>query len=1258
MTVDGGELYVADGSNAEYRLDKFDASSGAFVSQFPQAPGLSWLHQGVAVGHGTGETQVYVAGDETGSGTSEGAVAVFGAAGSLLGVWKGADTPSGSFACFECQGPADVAVDDSSTLGDWAAGDVYVADPEHMVVNVFTPEAEGKEKLAAEPLTGPSPGEPFNEPDGVAVNRLNGDLLVTDTSLGERGRTGKVVDIFKPAALSGQYEFVGRLTGPPDGTFSAIADVATDGSNGNIFVADQNTAVYEFSAEGSYLGRIAGEQTPAGTFSSVNSVAVDPGTHHVFVGDGRAVDVFGPDLVIPDVTTESASNVRPESATLNGTVNPDNAGEATCRFDWGTTHEFGQVAQCSEPVDEGGSPVPVQVVLSGLRPDTTYYYRLQATNANGTNLGEAAQDRQFTTPGPGIDEESSSSVTSSSATLDASINPHNAPTSYYFQYGPSTGYGTDVPAAPGLTIGSSEGDVQVSRHVQDLLASTTYHYRVVAVSELAPGVFEAFNGPDETLTTQPVGGSSVLPDGRAWEMVTPADKLGAQLLGIGGNEAAAIQASAAGNAITYVADAPTEIEPPGYTNLLQAFAARGPAGWTSRDISIPHDKSTGIAIGFGQEYRFFSEDLSLGAVEPFGSFMPSLSAEASEPTAYLSKQYLGGDVTDQCSGSCYRPLVTGAAGFANVPAGTVFGEEAEGKCQSSDSSNLICGPRFVGATPDLSHVVLTSKVALTSTTKAGRQMYEWSGGNLTLISVLPDGKPATAPTLGFGELDTRQAISDDGSRITWSANDGHLYLRDMARGETVQLDAVQGGSGGGANSAGPQFQIASSDGSKVFFTDTQALTAGSDGSGGGEDLYECVIVVVKDSLKCDLSDLTPVGSTGTAKVLGGVLGVSKDGSWLYFVANGVLASGGAVHGDCGEGLSPTSSATSCNLYMRHDGTTKFVAVLSGGDAPDWSSVLIHSPVRVSSDGRWLAFMSQRELTGYDTHDAVSGIPDEEVYLYDGVSGSLVCASCDPSGARPVGQAYPDEGDSLWAGDRVWNSSTTWLASNIPGWTPNMISQSRYQSRYLSDSGRLFFNSDDGLVPRDVNGNWDVYQYEPPGIGDCATSSATFSERSDGCVALISSGESGEESGFLDASQTGGDVFFLTSGKLSGQDVDTAIDIYDAHECTADSPCLPAQPVQPPVCDTGDSCKTAPSPQPVVFGPPPSATFAGSGNVAASVLKSVTPKGLTRAQKLARALRACKEKRRGRPRTACMRRARVRYTVKRSSRAKAIRKGGR
>jgi hypothetical protein len=493
-------------------------------------------------------------------------------------------------------------------------------------------------------------------------------------------------------------------------------------------------------------------------------------------------------------------------------------------------------------------------------------------------------------------------------------------------------------------------------------------------------------------------------------------------------------------------------------------------------------------------------------------------------------------------------------------------------------------------------------------------MYEWSGGQLALVSVLPASEGGAAVGGAFGgsvggSSDARHAISNDGSRIVWMTNSSqpHLYLRDSARGETVRLDAGLTGT--------PEFQTATTDASEVFFTENG-------------DLYEY------DVVHGELLRLTE----GAEVRFVSVLGVSEDGSYVYFVANKVLAPG-AVPGRCAEAPSPEAS---CDLYVRHDGTIRLVTVLSGADNPDWSRSLPHLTARVSPDGRWLAFMSQRSLTGYDNRDAISGKPDEEVFLYDTEHDRVVCASCDPTGARPAGVESGNLGLlSLVGGDRVWENDQ-WLAANIPGWTPYSLGNALYQSRYLSDSGRLFFNSNEALVPQDVNGTWDVYEYEPPGIGGCAVSSVTFGEHSGGCVGPLSSGSSPEESAFLDASQTGSDVFFLTAGKLSSQDNDASLDIYDAHECSDASPCLPVPAVLPPPCSTGDACKAAPSPQPSIFGAPASATFSGAGNVPPSgSTPAVKRRSLSRAQKLARVLRACRKKPRKR-RPACVKHARGAY----------------
>jgi len=605
---------------------------------------------------------------------------------------------------------------------------------------------------------------------------------------------------------------------------------------------------------------------------------------------------------------------------------------------------------------------------------------------------------------------------------------------------------------------------------------------------------------------------------------------------------------------------------------------------------------------------------------------------------------------------------------------------------------------FVGGTPDLSHIVLRSDVALTETTPVASRggLYEWSGGKLALVSILPpDEEGIEVPaggsvTLGLAHsslsVDARGAISSEGTRIFWSDGEGsgsHLYMRDMAADKTVEIDApeqkcLEAGECG-EGEVDPEFQLATSDGKRVYFTDTQKLTADGgeytkprgEGPNGG-DLYVCEIV--ED--KCKLEDLAPGGI-----VLGSTLGAGDDGAWLYFVADGVLENGGAsvpgaVHGKCPDEFPSLGFANDvCNLYMIHDGITKLVAVLSGADVPDWSRSLVGMTARVSPNGEWLAFMSQRSLTGYDNHDAISGRPDEEVYLYDGATGQLVCASCDPTGARPHGVEYAGGANMRLVGGsgEIWEESD-WLAANVPSWSPYTQSTSLYQSRYLSNNGRLFFDSSDALVSQDVNGTQDVYEYEPEGEGPqeakCGPAVASGSEafklggefkvegrtghEGPGCVGLISSGSSAQESAFLDASESGSDVFFLTTAKLAPQDFDDAFDVYDAQECPSSAPC-PSPPAQESIaCSSEASCKASIPPQPGVFGLSGSATLGGpSGNFA----PASKPKALTRAQKLAKALKVCKRDKSKRKRAACEKQARRKYGATKAKRADRNRRSG-
>jgi hypothetical protein len=1236
MTVDAGSLYVADGGDGNDdggpgggRLDKFNAASGALELQFGQVPSLSFIRQGVAVGHATGE--VYVGADEFVEGVPMGAIAVFNPAGGLQKIWNGADTPDGGFGCFECQGgPSEVAIDNNtSSLNDWAAGDVYVTAAEHEVVDVFKPKAGGGEEYVTQ-LAERELGVPFSEVTGVAVDQSTGDVVVLEA----RG-----VDVFEPTVLD-QYALASRQDETQAGhPLGPLDGVAVDGGDGDIYVSEQGSAGYkvvdQFSSAGVYLGSLKG--TPSGPFGSQPAaLAVDPNTHDLYVGESfqyepQAIDIFGPTLTIPDVTTAAASGLKVGDATLNGTVDPEAIQLVDCRFDYGTSTEYGQSAPCvptagSIPADSAEHPVTAQ--LAGLAPDTTYHFRLQASNGNGTN--SESEDLQFTTPGPGIHRTSVVEVTSNSATLEASIDPNNATTTYYFQYGTSTGYGSEAPAAPGVAVGAGKGDVEVSQPVR-LTPSVVYHYRVVVKSEPVPGEPIEEDGPDQTFTTQGPQGPG-LPDGRAWEMVSPPNKHGATLEALSPKTGGLTQAATDGSALAYLANAPVDADPSGNRSLLftQVLATRGPEGWTSRGITTPNETPAWSPELTSDEYRLFSSNLTAGLVQPDGD--TPLSPAASEPTPY--RREANGEFT---------PLVTAA----NVPPGTEFG--------GTRGVGGNGGIQFAGASPDLNHVVIESPVALTEQTVSGpKGLYEWNEGALSQVSILPNEKSAAEEGLGaaLGNSDgfgVRHAVSDDGSRVIWTTGggNGELLVRDMRLKETVRIDVAETGAQGGV--ASPRFQIASSDDSKVFFTDQARLTKDATSNPGEPDLYMCEVGESSGKLACTLKDLSvDENAREAADVEQNVLGASEDGRYVYFAANGAIAPGAAPEHCRPPGASfENTDNGSCNIYVYDTVTNerRLVAALSNEDYSDWDEgnggASILQTEEVSSDGQYLAFMSLRSLTGYDNIDARSGQPDTEVFLYDASSGKLVCASCNPTGARPVGVfdalAYPGLLVDRYEAS-AWDNH--WLAGSIPG----AQKQARvgngtwYQSHYLSNSGRLFFNSADALVPQDTNGLEDVYEYEPAGVSSTCTEDA-------GCVGLISSGTSDEESALLDASESGDDVFFLTAAQLVPEDVDSALDVYDAHVCSASSPCVTpgVAPVAPVPCASSDACHAASTPQPEVFGAPASTSAPGPGNLAAPPVKPVMKvKAVSRAQKLAKARRACKKKPKGKRRASCEAKARRLY----------------
>ena len=266
-----------------------------------------------------------------------------------------------------------------------------------------------------------------------------------------------------------------------------------------------------------------------------------------------------------------------------------------------------------------------------------------------------------------------------------------------------------------------------------------------------------------------------------------------------------------------------------------------------------------------------------------------------------------------------------------------------------------------------------------------------------------------------------------------------------------------------------------------------------------------------------------------------VLGSSVDGSYVYFVADGVLSGGEqngngevARQGTCVPFHGPNQvEEPECNLYVWHQGAIHFIAALNGHDGlglqtgsdtttspgGDWTQSLAFRTSEVTPSGGDVLFLSKNRLTGYDNE----GLP--EAYVYDAASNQLSCASCDTSGERPALPAPHSP--------RIHDYGAALPQGHDQAQTMNWMS---------GDGDRVFFESGQSLVPQATNSSLYVYEWERDGAGEC--------DLATGCVYLLSGGHSEGASYLLGASADGDDVFIATRGQLVPEDENENYDLYD------------------------------------------------------------------------------------------------------------------
>jgi hypothetical protein len=1019
---------------------------------------------------------------------------------------------------------------------DQSSGDLYLGGFDNGVSkNLIKLQPSGaKFEPSAKELSPPSPfGEGDGIYEGIRVNPSNGDLYVLE------GPNFSTTLVPKLAT----YDSTGALVGTPFPVpssrnifvgFASDVQIASD-STGNVYLpVTAENEVLEYSPTGVLLSTFTGGPR-SGALNRPTGVAVDS-TGHVWVadtGNHRIEELSPADEPLREIKTGGEFNSHGEGVE---SIALDNHGDVFAIVD-NKAEACGSVTPpCSHLVEYNSSTgVQLADVGAGLfegggQGNSLLHPMVAVNEASGRVYVTDNSNKEVWIYGPPtvavVGKELTAEVGASEAKLGALVNPGGTETTYRFEYGTTTAYGQSVPFPEG-SVGEGLTPHAVWAAASDLAPDTTYHYRIVATSEVGSPVA----GRDQTFTTASAeqsacpneasrgGFSAKLPDCRAYELVTPPNTSSVEF--DSGLDRSAGVVAGDGEAISLLTKESLPGAPTGGDDYV---ATRGRAGWNVEDIS-PLEAYTGaLCVSHNTRVPAYSNEISKDIVI-LGESTRASQPENKEACNAEGLQVVSGEPVGY-QNLLLRDNATGAYQLINTPPPGVTPADAH----------------FLGASADLSHVVFGEKALLTPDALAlavegSEDVYEWDEGALRLLTLLPGGTPAAGALAEAAQ--GANPISADGSHIFF-ASGGALYVRiDGER--TIQVDRTQGAGASGDGS----FQAASADGSKIFFLDESRLTPDSTAQLGEPDLYECALPEGANS--CELSDLTVATGGEHADVLRvSVLG-SKDSSHVYFVARAVLATNKREYTDS-EGKVVLEGATSGqhNLYLWSGGTTTYIATLDEND---------FGAGNIAPDGTWFAFDSLKSLTGYDNSQPGGG-EAEEVFLYSASSNQLVCASCNPTGEAPVS-----------GGTKI-----------PPTAGP----------RYLSDGGRLFFETGEALLPSDTNGQSDVYEYES------------------GQPSLISSGTSTNPSSFIGAGESGGDVLFTSSQQLVPQDTQEGMQvIYDARVGGGFPAASP-----PPPCATADACRNPVSPQPPIYGAPSSQTFAGAGNLAPPPITKAKSKQLT------------------------------------------------
>jgi hypothetical protein len=1148
-----------------------------------------------------------------------------GAAGSLSLLAKIGSRGSGP-SQFEFNGPSGIAVDNTNGA---SKGFYYVADPTNHRVQKFDPWGQ------------------FVLMFGRGVNQTTGGNICIAAS-GDTCQAGT------------EYAGTGTgdsVTGT-NGNFSAPKGVAVDNA-GNVYVTDSgNNRVQKFDSTGNFIlmwgggvdqtnadnictaagGETCGPGTPGTTASQFSANAMGPiatrsSNGNVYVGDKDRVQIFNTSgSPQPQISLTGSGNV-----TALGVDQQGAAYVTTSGFFSKGAWKFNAAGAFQNLVfDQGGSPTAIvarsnsDVFIAddtqireydgsaGLqasfgsgfgRASALAFSGTSANNpvgnldlaiADGTGqqivlLGPAPTSTPPPAAAPSVTGVFVSHLGTDNVDVTAQINSNFNATTYYLEYGAgdcSSNPCTQIPTAPGRALGAvSNQPVSVTLQIEGLQPSTLYHYRLMASSDAGTTA-----SPDATFTTRAPVGVSELPEGRGYEMVSPPDKNGGNVM----TEPLRTRAAIDGNAASFASLAGFgNVEGSG-VNGTEYLSERSPGGWSTHPITPNQPTHWNVAqsANFPSE---FSPDLSTGVFFATKS-IPGLPPSNTDKLAnlYLATGMRGGP-------GDFELLSDAVAPTPPLP---------------FTSSRLA----FSDATPSFDQVGFENEYNLTQDAIDAnlpldkQKAYVWDQGAVDLVGVLPDGTPAEQSVIGNGmttEIETssparidtkgnstRNAISDDGSQVVFTvgplseqsagpfavANDivrfGTIYRR-IDGTASIQVNASEktnGGGPGGTDAAGPQpaaYMAATPDGERIAFLTAEQLI--NDDENGAMDLY----LYDRDEpagSRLTLASKNEVEPFGVDEGARFVVDMSQDGSFVYFISGTRLLSSDP-------GLSDEHRH---RLYVWHDGELRLIASLdefehTWGDFGLGADVF-RPQVRVTPDGHSVVFVSHNpELLPPSMPicaEEHGPAPCSQLIHYNYDADQNVCVSCGDSGATIATEA---------------SNFTQYHDAGLPSGVVGVLHRSH---PLTNDGSKVFFNTRSALVPQDTNGQVDVYVYDVPS----------------GSVRLLSTGQSNTGSYFAEATPDGSDVFITTRQQLVRMDIDRNADLYDVRVGGG----IAAQDEPPPFQCVGDSCLSPINPpnDPT----PSSSSFDGKGNGNAEPVAHAKKR---RAKKRCRGVANRKQKRHGR-----------------------------